>query len=267
MVNRRISSDIKECALRLWELGWDRDAICSTLLVSQSSIYRWAALFEEFGSVSPPPSPIIGRPRIIGLAALTAIKEIYTKHADTYLLELQWWLLIHHDISISISSLQETLERAGLTRKLLHKIAVERRLEQEQARCLPPLWSRSNWDPSRFRRCIHSLDGYIAQRVFEGSLDSFDFFDFITEDVVPQMGVFPDDRSVLVMDNCRIHHTDTLREVLNAQGKAYLRANVHSIRAAVDPILVLLDSTGCITPEKARAWFHHAGYIVRDDNE
>jgi hypothetical protein len=28
------------------------------------------------------------------------------------------------------------------------------------------------------------MDGYIAQRVVEGSLDSFDFFDFIVEDVV-----------------------------------------------------------------------------------
>ncbi|KAJ7717202.1 hypothetical protein B0H16DRAFT_1247678, partial [Mycena metata] len=226
MVNRRISSDIKECALRLWELGWDRNAICSTLLVSQSSIYRWAALFDEFGSVSPPPSPIIGRPRIIGLAALTAIKEIYTKHADTYLMELQWWLLIHHAISISISSLQETLERAGLTRKLLHKIAVERDVEQHRD-YLHTIQSGFSGTGREFVTDVFicglryslvaamSLDGYIAQRVFEGSLDSFDFFDFITEDVVPQMGVFPDDRSVLVMDNCRIHHTDTLREVLN----------------------------------------------------
>ncbi|KAJ7778932.1 hypothetical protein B0H16DRAFT_1265227, partial [Mycena metata] len=226
MVNRRISSDIKECALRLWELVWDRDAICSTLLVSQSSIYRWTALFDEFGSVSPPPSPIIGRPRIIGLAALTAIKEIYTKHADTYLMELQWWLLIHHDISISISSLQETLERAGLTRKLLHKIAVERdssKNEHDVSRHYgrAPIGIPADFEDVFIRGLRYSLvaamslDGYIAQRVFEGSLDSFDFFDFITEDVVPQMGVFPDDRSVLVMDNCRIHHTDTLREVLN----------------------------------------------------
>ncbi|KAJ6549530.1 hypothetical protein DFH09DRAFT_1501834 [Mycena vulgaris] len=132
MVNRRISSDIEECALRLWELGWDRDTICSTLLVSQSSLYRWAKIFDEFGSVPPPPPPITGRSRIIGLAALTAIKEIYTKHADTYLLELQWWLLIHHDIHISISALQETLEKAGLTRKLLHKIAVERDIERRR---------------------------------------------------------------------------------------------------------------------------------------
>ena len=37
-----------------------------------------------------------------------------------------WWLAIHHDIAISRSSLQQNLEEAGLTRKLLHKIARER---------------------------------------------------------------------------------------------------------------------------------------------
>ncbi|KAJ7096202.1 hypothetical protein C8R44DRAFT_835292 [Mycena epipterygia] len=207
MGNRKISSDIKECALRLWELGWDRSAICSTLLVSQASLYRWAQIFDEFGSVTPPPPPIMGRPRIIGLAALTAIKEIYTKHLETYLYELQWWLLIHHDIQISISALHDTLEKAGLTHKLLHKIAVERDIERRRDFLLV---------------AAMSIDGYIAQRVLAGSLDSFDFFDFIVEDVVPEMGVFPDDRSVLVMDNCRIHHTETLQEVLNAQGMSDL---------------------------------------------
>ncbi|KAJ7734592.1 hypothetical protein B0H16DRAFT_1269598, partial [Mycena metata] len=115
MGNRKISADLKECALHLWELGWDRSAICSTLMVSQSSLYRWSALFEEFGSVTSPPPPIMGRPRIIGLAALTAIKEIYTRHADTYLVELQWWLAIHYEIQISTSALHATLERTGLT--------------------------------------------------------------------------------------------------------------------------------------------------------
>ena len=30
------------------------------------------------------------------------------------------------------------------------------------------------------------------------------------------MKLFPDEHSVLVMDNCQIHHTDALLEVLNA---------------------------------------------------
>ncbi|KAF7372394.1 DDE-3 domain-containing protein [Mycena venus] len=254
MVNRRISPDIKECALCLWELGWDRSAICSTLLVSQASPYRWVQIFEEFGSVTPP--PFMGRPRIIGLSALTAIKEIYTLHADTYLLELQWRLAIHHDIQISTLALQETLECTGLTRKLLHKIAIER----EHERCCDFLYtiqhgfsgtghefvtvdesSKNEHDVAcRYGRApigmladfedvfirgirytlvaAMGMDGYIAQPVVEGSLDSYDFFDFIVEDVVPEMGVFPDNCSVLVMDNCRIHHTDMLQETLNAQG-------------------------------------------------
>ncbi|KAJ3963325.1 hypothetical protein EV361DRAFT_856631, partial [Lentinula raphanica] len=80
-----------------------------------------------------------------------------------------------------------------------------------------------------------SLKGYIAARVLEGSLDSFEFFDFITEEVLPQMKPFPDEQSVLVLDNCRIHHTDTLLEVCNNIGKSYLRRHAATIRLADDP--------------------------------
>jgi transposase len=112
MPNRRISPDLKECALRLWESGWSRSDICTTLSVSQASLYRWAKIFDEFGSVNPPPPPIRGRPRIIGLAALSAIKELYEAHPSTYLDELQWFLAIHHNIAISISALHENLKKA-----------------------------------------------------------------------------------------------------------------------------------------------------------
>ncbi|KAJ7310928.1 hypothetical protein DFH08DRAFT_718376, partial [Mycena albidolilacea] len=199
---------IKECALRLWELGWDKSAIYSTLFVSQASLYQWAKIFEEFGSITPPSPLIKGRPRIIGLAALTAVKEIYTCHADMYLDKLQWWLAIHHNIVISTPALHETLEWAGLTRKLLHKIANE----HDVACCYgcAPVGMPADFEDFFIRGVRYTLvaamgmDGYIAQRVVEGSLDSFDFFDLIGEDVV-------NDLSVLVMDNCRIHHTDTLK--------------------------------------------------------
>jgi len=119
------------------------------------------------------------------------------------------------------------------------------------------------------------------------------------------MNPFPDEKSVLIMDNCRIHHTNTLQDVLNAAGwltvalipkltllidlevmllylppyspdlspiepsfstwKANLRRNGGLIQADNDPIHALLDSLGCITAEMARNWFCDAGYIVRDD--
>ena len=66
-----------------------------------------------------------GQPRIIGMAAMSTIKDIYAWNSHAYLDELQWYLAIHHNIVISVSALQETLIRAGLTWKVLHKIASE----------------------------------------------------------------------------------------------------------------------------------------------
>jgi hypothetical protein len=101
MVNRRISIDLKECALRMWESGWDQELIIESLGISCASLYRWQALFLEFNSVVQPPSPIMGQLRIILCAVMTAIKEVYNNEADVYLDKLVWWLAIHHDIAIT----------------------------------------------------------------------------------------------------------------------------------------------------------------------
>jgi transposase len=114
MGNRRISSDIKERALALWEAGWTREDICYAFNVSPRSLYRWRAILEEFGAVTKPPSPLRGRDRLVGLAALNAAKEIFFHDPSVMLDELQWYLAIHHDIAISQSALQVTLVRAGL---------------------------------------------------------------------------------------------------------------------------------------------------------
>ena len=50
---------------------------------------------------------------------MSAIKDIYAQNSDAYLDQLQWVLMI------SVSALQETLIRAGLTQKVLHKIVNE----------------------------------------------------------------------------------------------------------------------------------------------
>ncbi|KAF8225770.1 hypothetical protein L208DRAFT_1504264 [Tricholoma matsutake] len=60
MVNRKISSDLKDCALRLWNHGWDEQDICNALLVYWSSLYCWQKIFWEFGSVNKLLSPLTG---------------------------------------------------------------------------------------------------------------------------------------------------------------------------------------------------------------
>jgi transposase len=125
MVNRRISPDLKECALNLWDKGWEILDICDTLCVSRSSLYRWQHIFEEHGSVNRPPSPLRSRAHILTRAVLTAVHTLYEAEADLYLDELVLWLAVNHDIAISSSALQHNLQEAGLTRKLLRKIATE----------------------------------------------------------------------------------------------------------------------------------------------
>ena len=104
MVNHRISADVKAHALELWQAGWSKTDVCFAFHVSPRSIYHWLAIFDEFGTVTKPPSPLRGRHRIVGLAALTAAKELYFLDQSVMLDELQWHLAIHHDLPISISA-------------------------------------------------------------------------------------------------------------------------------------------------------------------
>ena len=223
MVNRSISNDLKGCALSLYEKGWDESDICEALGVSRSSIYRWRAIFAEFGSVQKPASPLRGRTRVITRAVLDAIHLIYKDDPDTYLDEMQWWLAIHHDIAISIPALHRNLVEAGLTRKLLHKIARERdeaardewrndirqnfdagtgdefvfvdetsKNDHDTARRhgLAVVGERAEFVDVFVRGDRYSLaaaltnDGYIGARAVFGSFDSFEFFDFIAEEIV-----------------------------------------------------------------------------------
>ncbi|KAF8164502.1 hypothetical protein K438DRAFT_1857878, partial [Mycena galopus ATCC 62051] len=130
MVYRKISRDLKDAALRLWDLGWEEEDIIAGLVVSRASLYRWKKLFEELGSTVRPPSPLVGPARVITRAVLTACYDIYQKDPDIYLDELCFWLAIHHDIVITVAGLQQNLAAVGLDRKILHKIARERDQQQ-----------------------------------------------------------------------------------------------------------------------------------------
>jgi hypothetical protein len=222
MVNRKIGPDLKECALRLWELGWEKDIIFESLGVSRASVYQWQSIFAEHNSVLKPCLPLVGWPCIIIRAVMTAIKEVYNNEADVYLDELTWWLAIHHNIVISCSGLQENLINVGLTWKLLHKIGSEQD-EVIQAEFLETVREHSagqgdkfvflnkmsmndhgtsrHYGQSMVGECADFVDnfvcgdqysllaavakkGYVASQTVLGSFDSVEFYNFVAEQVV-----------------------------------------------------------------------------------
>jgi transposase len=223
MVYRRISSDVKECAIKLWDQGWDIQDIMDTLDFSQASFYRWREIFDEHGSVNRPPSAPKGCERKITRAVLAAIQTLYENESDLYLDELVLWLAVNHNVVISVSQLHEILKKTGLTRKLLVKIAIERdeELRQQwkdmqasddfladgtQFVCIDETSKNELTFARKYGRAYSgkraelrdvfvrgdryslvaalTVDGYMACHVVPGSFDSIDFLEFIQEQVV-----------------------------------------------------------------------------------
>ncbi|KAG2337519.1 hypothetical protein BDR05DRAFT_831311, partial [Suillus weaverae] len=224
---------LKECALNLWNTGWDIEDICDTLGVSCASIYHWEAIFTEYGTVNRPPSPIHGqRLHILTCALMTACEALFAEESDLYLNEVVAWLALTHNISISVSTLCRNLKEAGLTQKLLHKLAAERDEERwhEWKDKNEIMWARQYGRAMAGRRAALTdvfvrgyhysliaaitMEGYMAAHVVEGSFD----YEFIATKVLPYMNPFPTERSVLVLDNCRIHHNEELYDLVRDAG-------------------------------------------------
>jgi len=268
MVNHKISANLKECALQLWDTGWDEEDICSALLVPCASLFFWRAIFNTFGTVNKPPSLLKGQTSI-----LTAIHQLYETTADLYLDELVWWLALHHYIMISCPALQQNLQQAGLTWKLLWKLALERdpalRLEWKEfvlehgkgQACefvVIDEMSKNDhstaccWGHAISGECAEltdvfvqgdhyllvaamTVDGYIAmlfqvhpmqwhsmillQNLWCDHLLHLQQYLLTAVYLLLQMNPWTEEQSILVLDNCRIHHNDLLHDFIHNAGE------------------------------------------------
>jgi transposase len=176
---------------------------------------------------------------------------------DTFLDELQ--LLLQHNHAIdapqggSLSTICRVLQREGITRKRLSKIARERKLSLRSLYQTNLVGIRREQmvfvdetrkdDRTTYRRYGYSargtpahgrvafirgksysilpaitVDGFIATSIVEGSFTMRTFEQFIFYDVLPSMNPFPGPRSVLILDNCRIHKSQLLYRIARWSG-------------------------------------------------
>ncbi|KAH7903356.1 hypothetical protein BJ138DRAFT_1020774 [Hygrophoropsis aurantiaca] len=220
MVYRKISSDMKQQALELLTEGWTAEEVAEVLHVSCKSIGRWEGKMEETGCVDSS-SVLRGRPRLLDPVVVEDLRELILESPSLYLDEIREYLAFFHDLRISTTALHDNLQDLGLTYKLLQRAAAER---DEEARAT---WHADIVAHISAEQIVTiddilpalSLDGYIALRIVEGSVNSIEFYDFVVNDVLPKMNRYPNPRSILVMDNCAIHKSDALRQAVEAAGK------------------------------------------------
>lgn len=58
-----------------------------------------------------------------------------------------------------------------------------------------------------------------AERIFDGTLNGELFEDWIANVLLPQCEPYPGKRSVIILDNCRVHHREGIREMVEAAGE------------------------------------------------
>jgi len=70
---------------------------------------------------------------------------------------------------------------------------------------------------------VYTYDGFVDWMIIHGSFDSNLFIEFLEEHVIPHTNPFPGPRSVLIMDNVKIHHdevhTDPLQVLMVASSR------------------------------------------------
>ena len=216
---RKIDTGLKERALQLIAGGWPLEHVIETIGVSRRSVDRWAHNYETFGSVKAP-AAITGRPRILNTTAVEGLYDLLAESPQLYLDEIAEYIALYHDIRISITALHNNLTELGLTWKIMRRAALERddalrvawledtllrytademvfldesskdghtifRKYGRSARGECPVIQASQDRGTRYSILpAITVNGYIAVRVIEGSVDGAEFFDFVLNDVV-----------------------------------------------------------------------------------
>ena len=109
------------------------------------------------------------------------------------------------------------------------------------------------------------------------------FFNFIRGSVIPNMLPFPNPRSILVMDNCSIHHVDYVQDFIRDCGilllflppyspdynpiesvfgfiKGYLKQHEQVLEAFINSSDLIQSGFHEITAEQCAGWISNCGY-------
>lgn len=200
--------------------GLAQEEIADLLHVSVRSIQRWEHNQDIYDSVIPPTLLPQGCPCILPYEVLDTLHVLLGAEPSTYLMEMQNWLTMEHNIALSLSAIQKNLTQFGLMHKKLTTLAKERNDNRQeewmmfvnthffdhQIVCMDESYKDARTHTHCFGWSLHSeiafelspfirgeqysilpaltVDGFVAMTMIEGSVDGNTFVQFIIDDVV-----------------------------------------------------------------------------------
>ena len=228
------------------EIGLRPSDIAERLGVSRSWVSQLRGNYTVYGDVTPPHLSVQGRPRTIHKEAEEGVFDFMTEYPTAIQEEVVEFLRDEYDIQTSRQSVGRLMKRRNWTFKRSQRMHTERDDElranhfaslvyftadqviaiDESAANKRTKDCRYGWSPRGMpcrvrlpgRRSsrwsilpVLGINGFLHYEVFHRSYNTERFNDFI-ERLLPMMTLFPGPRSVLLLDNCRTHHSRELQE-------------------------------------------------------
>ena len=297
------------------------DVVARLFNVSARTVTRYLNLFMQTGDVIPRrrrygPYPLLGDYEQLILLRLIL------ERPGIYLSEIQRKFFDMFGVEISVSTICRTLKFMGCSRQRIQYVALQRsdvyrarymaeiamydpamlvfidetgsdrrngqRRRGYSVRGIPPRDHRLLIRGVRYSGiAVMSLEGLHDVHIMEGSVNGIRFEEFVTETLLPILNPFngTNTRSVVVMDNCAIHHVGPvvhqietvarakllflppyspdlmpLEELFN-QVKSILKANDGLFQVSTATRALLAMAFGMVTTQDCVGYMQHCGYI------
>ncbi|RDB26780.1 hypothetical protein Hypma_005272 [Hypsizygus marmoreus] len=286
-------------------------------------VQRIRKVWGEIGEVCQDRTHL-GRAPIMSSNAVDLMLGLIEHSPDIYLDEIQEQLLEQHGLDISLATIWRTLKHLGIGSKKLSKAAAECCDEARHKFALeignePPerivtrdksavniltTFRANGWAYTSVHSCkccnfVHgvrysllpaiTMHGIIYSHIKMGGYNGDEFLEWL-QGHLQVMNPYPAVNSVLVLDNCRIHHVEGVEEMceerrvklvylppyspdlnLIEECFSFVKAYIHRHGQefwdivengdAADPYLFLYAALDAVTPEASHGWFHNSGYI------
>ena len=211
--------------------------------------------FEESGDVAPSSQPQREDQRCLDSHHELFILALVMESPSYYLGEICHAVKVATGVHVSEATICRVLRKNGLTRKKMRLVAAQRRsdyraaymaralsFEREMLVFVDETGSDARNYTRKFGYSLHGLraeshhilsrgqrisviaalacTGIIELELIKGTVDSDMFFDFIRGRLLPQLQPFDGTNplSVVILDNCSIHHVESISEMFEECG-------------------------------------------------
>ena len=293
--------------------------VASNLSVDESTVLRIVRLFETTGSVDKQKYPSEKSFRKITKPAEFFILHLVIDRPSIYLREIKNELQKELGVAVSESAICVFLHKAGFTRQRLKHYAIQRSdelrsifasdmtlfdpnmlvfLDETGANRRDTIRAKGyslRGKPAKKQQllvrgecvsaiCAMSVEGILICKIERGCVDGDIFTEFIENSLMPSIMPFSgtNPRSVIIMDNCTVHHVSEVTDLLQETGalvywlppyspdfnpieeafskaKSMMKAMENEMQALDDIDTIVYAAFSTITSDDCEGWIADSG--------